>query len=139
MQEQLQKILQKIVEWWKKFNNKQRALILSSIGVVFIALIILAVVMSTPTMKPLYICSDYKEAAKIKEILDADGTIKYETNSDGLIFSVASEDEAAASMLLGANEIPSKAYDINNVLDGSFTATEADKRKKYKEFFQKFI
>lgn len=136
MQEQLQKILQKVVEWWKKFNNKQRVLILSAIGVVFIALIILAVVMATPTMRPLYVCSDYAEAAKIKELLDADGTIKYETNSDGLIFSVASEDEAAASMLLGANEIPSKAYDINNVLDGSFTATEADKQKKYKEFLE---
>ena len=136
MQEQLQKILGKVLDWWKKFNNKQRVLILSSIGVVLIALVILGMVMSTPTMKPLYICEDYTEAAKIKELLDADGTITYETNDDGLIFSVAAEDEAAACMLLGANEIPTQAYDISNVVDGSFTSTEADKQKKYKEYLE---
>ena len=42
MQEQLKKLLEKVLEWWKKFNNKQRVLILSSIGVVIIALVILA-------------------------------------------------------------------------------------------------
>ena len=139
MQEQLQQILEKVLEWWKKFNNRQRIILISAIGVVLIALIILAVVMSTPTMKTLYVCQDYTEASKIKELLDSDGTITYETNSDGLIFSVAAEDEAAACMLLGANEIPSKTYSIENVVNGSFTVTEADKKKLYKEFLeQKF-
>ena len=134
MPEQIQKILDKVLEWWKKFNNKQRVLILSSIGVVIIALVILAVVMSTPKMETLYICEDYKEAAQIKEILDADGTITYDTIDGGLIFRVASEDEAAACMLLGSNEFPTEPYSIDQVLDGSFTATEADKQKKYVEF-----
>lgn len=139
MPEQVKNILNKIVEWWKKFNNKQRMILLSAVGVVMIALGILCWVMTTPTMKPLYVCSDYIEASKIKEILDADGTIKYETTSDGLTFSVPEEDEAAASMLLGANEIPSKAYDIENVISGSFTTTESDTQKKYEYYLeQKF-
>ena len=66
MQEQLKKLLEKVLEWWKKFNNKQRVLILSSIGVVLIALVILAMVMATPSMQTLYICKDYSEAAEIK-------------------------------------------------------------------------
>ena len=139
MPEQIQKILDKVLEWWKKFNNRQRVLILSSIGVVLIALVILGVVMSTPNMQVLYVCESYTEAAKIKEILDADGTITYETNSDGLIFSVSAEDEAAACMLLGANEIPTQPYSIENVVDGSFTRTEADKQKLYADYCeQKF-
>ena len=139
MPEQVKNILGKIAEWWKKFNNKQRMVLLSAVGVVLIALAILCWVMATPTMKVLYICSDYTEAAKIKEILDTDGTIKYETTSDGLTFSVAEKDEGAASMLLGQNEIPSKPYSIENVVSGSFTTTESDTQKKYEHYLeQKF-
>ncbi len=134
MQEQLKKLLEKVLEWWKKFNNKQRILILSSIGVVVIALVILALVMSTPSMQTLYICKDWSEAAEIKKLLDDDGTITYEQVDGGLTFRVAAEDEAAACMLLGSNEFPTKPYSIENVVNGSFTTTEADKKKLYREF-----
>ena len=137
MQEQLKKLLEKVLEWWKKFNNKQRVLILSSIGVVLIALVILAMVMSTPTMQTLYICKDYSEAAKIKELLDSDGNIKYEVVDGGLTFRVAAQDEAAACMLLGSNEFPTAPYSIENVVNGSFTQTEADKQKLYSDYLEK--
>ncbi|MBR4026542.1 MAG: flagellar biosynthesis protein, partial [Lachnospiraceae bacterium] len=113
MPEQVKKILERVLEWWKKFNNKQRAVILSAVGVVVIALVILCVVMTNPAMIVLYTCSDYAEAAKVKEVFDADGTIKYEQTSDGLTFSVPAKDEAAAAMLLGTNEFPAKTYDIS--------------------------
>lgn len=139
MPEQVQKVLDKIIEWWKKFNNKQRVLILSAIAVVLIALGILAVVLATPTLTLLYRCENYTEAAQVKELLDSDETINYSTDDAGLIFYVEKDDEATASMLLGSNEISTVNYSINNVLDGSFTSTEADKTKKYKEFLeQKF-
>lgn len=137
MQEQLKQLLEKVLEWWKKFNNKQRVLILSSIGVVLIALIILGVVMATPTMQTLYICKDYSEAAEIKELLDSNGNIKYEVVDGGLTFRVAAADEAEACMLLGSNDFPTKPYSIDNVVDGSFTRTEADKRKLYAEYLEK--
>lgn len=137
MPEQVQKILDKIIEWWKKFNNKQRALILSAVAVVIIALVILAVVLATPTVTLLYRCENYTEASQIKELLDGDETINYSTSDDGLIFYVEEEDEATASMLLGANEISTVNYSIDNVVDGSFTSTEADKKKKYKEYLEK--
>ena len=35
MPEQLQKILDRVVEWWKKFSNKQRMLIWLEIGYLF--------------------------------------------------------------------------------------------------------
>lgn len=136
MPEQLKQILDKILEWWKKFNNRQRVMIASAIGVVIIALVILAFVMSTPSLTTLYICNDYSEAAAIKEILDTDGTITYETVDGGLVYLVAKEDEAAACMLLATNEFASQVYSIDNVLDGGFTATEADKQKKYKLYLE---
>ena len=44
MPEQLQKILDRVVEWWKKFSNKQRMLLISLTAVVILALVILGVV-----------------------------------------------------------------------------------------------
>ena len=139
MPEQVKKILDKVLDWWKKFNNKQRALLASAVAVVIIALVILGVVMTTPTMEPLHTCKDYAEAAKIKELLAADETINYTFNENTLTFSVESEDVGNASMLLGSSQIELSSYNINNVVDGSFTRTEADKQKLYKDYLeQKF-
>ena len=139
MPEQVKQILDKIVEWWKKFNNKQRIVLISAFSVVMIALIILAVVMTTPSTTVLYRCEDYSEAAKIRDILDSDETISYTFDENSLSFIVNEEDEAAASMLLGSNQIELENYSIDNVIDGSFTKTEADKQKAYKVYLeQKF-
>lgn len=136
MPEQVQKILDQILEWWKKFNNKQRILLGSIVAVVLIALGILAVVMSTPETVDLYICETYAEAAKIKEILDSDGSIEYTFDEDKMAFKVTKEYEASASMLLGSNQISLKNYSIDSVFEGGITTTEADKTKLYKEFLQ---
>ena len=136
MPEQVQKILNQIVEWWKKFNNKQRILLGSIVAVVLIALGILAAVMTTPEKIDLYVCKDYAEAAKIKEILEADDSIEYEFDEDKMAFIVTAENEAAASMLLGTNQISLKNYSIDKVFEGGMTTTEADKQKKYKEYLE---
>lgn len=137
MPEQVKQILDKIVEWWKKFNNRQRVLLISAFSVIMIALIILAVVMTTPSMETLHVCEDYAEAAKIKEILDSDETINYEFVESSLSFRVDEEDLGTASMLLGSSQIELSSYSINNVIDGSFTKTEADKQKAYQDYLEK--
>ena len=137
MPEQVKKILDKIVEWWKKFNNKQRVVLVSAFSVIMIALIVLAAVMTTPTYEHLHTCKDYAEAAKVKEILDGDESIDYTFSEARLSFSVKSEDVANASMLLGSSQIELTSYSINNVINGSFTMTEADKQKAYQDYLEK--
>ena len=46
MPEQVQNILNKITEWWKKFNTKQKALLISIVAVIIVALAILAAVVN---------------------------------------------------------------------------------------------
>ena len=50
----------------EKFNNKQRMLMISSVGVVIIALVILGLVMSKPKMVELVASDDAKQASEIK-------------------------------------------------------------------------
>lgn len=135
MPEQVQKILDRIMEWWKKFNTKQKALLLSIAAVIILALVILALVVSTPTMTTLLICTSTSEASEVKGLLEGEN-IEYEVSDDGLEFKVAQKDMANATILLGANSIPTEGYGIDDVFDGGFSSTEADKSKKYKLFLE---
>jgi len=135
MPEKLKQILNKIVDWWKKFSRKQKMLILSIIGVIVIALVILVVVMSTPEKVTLVTCKNTTESGQVKTLLDKD-SISYEISDDGLTFTVNKKDEANASIVLGSNNIPTSGYSISDVFDGSFSTTEADKQKKYQLYLE---
>ena len=135
MPERLRQILDKIIEWWKKFTFKQKTLIGSLAAVVVIALVILGFVVSRPTWITLKVCESATEASQIVELLE-ESNIDYKTTSDGLGISIKEDDEATAHLLLGSNNITTDAYTIDNVFDGSFSTTEADKEKKYKLYLE---
>ncbi len=136
MPEQIQALLNKILEWWRKFTRRQQILIVSITAVVIVSFIILGVVITRPTMIQLVNCNgDGVQAASVKTILDENG-IAYETSQDGFIFYINEKDEAEANILLGSNSIPSSGYSINDAIDGSFSTTEADKQKKYKLYLE---
>lgn len=128
MPERLKAILDKITAWWKKFNTKQRSVLISIVAVVIVALVILGVVISRPTQVELVEAQSASEASTIKGVLE-DNNISYEVDSK-LVFFVNKSDEVNAIMALGDNGIPAQAYSIDNVTDGSFSTTEADKQKK---------
>ena len=136
MPERIQQILNKILEWWKNFNTKQKALIISIAAVVVVAFSILGYVVTRPTMVPLITCTSAEEASQVKELLEGDN-IAYQVSDDGLSYTINKEDQAQASILLGTNSIPSDGYSISDAIDGSFSTTEADKQKKYKLFLGK--
>ena len=135
MPEQIQAILNRILEWWRKFTRRQQVLIISISAVVIVSFIILAVVITRPTMVQLVQCEDGTQSAAVKELLEGEG-IAYETSDDGFTYYVEEKDYGNANVLLGSNSIPSSGYTINDVIDGSFSTTEADKQKRYKEFLE---
>lgn len=136
MQEQLQKIVNQVLEWWKKYNTRQKVLLGSGVATVILALIILAFVVSRPTMKVLYECANTAEAGEVKKLLDDDGTIPYELSQDGLVFYVDEAYEATASILLGQNGVPTQGFGIEDVFEGGFSSTEADKTKRYRLYLE---
>lgn len=135
MQERLRSIPKQLLEWWNKFSVRQKTLIASIALAVVVGLAIVAKIVTTPTMVPIRTCEDAKEAAEVKQLLEAEG-IEPEISNDGLSFSVKSQDEANAVIALGQNGIPASGYDFNNVFDGGFSTTEADKTKKYQRYLQ---
>ena len=69
MPEQLQKIIDRLQEWWKKYNTRQKALLISIVAVVLGALGLLAFVVSRPTMDILVECASTAEAGEVKNVL----------------------------------------------------------------------
>ena len=64
MPEQVQKVLDRILEWWKKFNTKQKTLLISIVAVVLVALAILAAVVSKPKMVTLVTRSEERRVGE---------------------------------------------------------------------------
>lgn len=104
---------------------------------------ILTFVVTRPKMVSLVTCEDTKQASQVKELLESDGKITYQIENDNLTFKVNSKDESAAALLLGSNGITAYQYTteyaIDNVFDGGFSSTEADKAKKFQLYLEENI
>jgi flagellar M-ring protein FliF len=129
------KLLERIKEWWNKFKPRQKTIIIVVLVVILLAFAILIAVLSRKQYVNLVNCDSTKEAAEIKDLLDEEG-LDYKVSSDGLSFTILSTQTSDANLLLGANNIPTAAYTIDDVLDGSFSTTEADKQKKYRLYLE---
>lgn len=135
--EKVREIINRIVEWWKRFTKKQKILLGGLSATVVIALAILAFVMTRPSYNTLVVAESTKEAASIKELLDSNSNIDYKIMDDDLTFKVNTKDETDAKYLLGTNKIVTDDYTLSDVVDGSFSTTEADKTKKYQLYLEK--
>ena len=136
MVQKLQSIPKKILEWWNKFDTKQKTIIVSVVLGVIVMLALVVTLLAKPKYTVLAVCENTRETAQIRDLLDGEG-LNYRISDDGLTISIKDSELSSANVLLGANNIPSQDYsNISSVTDGGFSTTEADKQKKYKEFLQ---
>lgn len=138
MVEKLKSIPGRILEWWNKFDSKRKLIIASSALVVIVALALLGFVLMQPAMTTLTVCETTKDASDIKSLLESEG-ITPQISDDGLTIKVKKKDISAANLALGANGFPAADYDLDSVFDGGFSATEADKKKKYTAYLEEKI
>lgn len=135
MPERIQKILNRVLEWWNRFTVRQKTLIIIIVAAVIMALAILITVLNRPEYVLLGQYDNTNEASEVNDILQS-ANITPKVSSDGLRIEVDKKQESAANLLLGANNIQSAAYSIENVTSGGFAATEADKQRRYEVFLE---
>ena len=135
VQEYLKKLWDRILAWWGKFTTKQKTLIISVTAGVVVALVIVVTLVRMPQYTTLIVCDTTKQTSEVKTLLD-DNNITYKISADGLTVTVLKGQMSDATILLGANDIPTAGYDISNVFSGGFSTTEADKEKKYKLYLE---
>ena len=127
--ERLRELGNKILEWWNRFTAKQKTLIVSGIAVVILAIVIIVNRLIQPEYILLRECETTAEAAEVRDLLEEEN-MTYTISDDGLTIRILREELSDANLLLGANNIQSADYTIDNVTSGSFSTTESDKQKK---------
>lgn len=130
MPERLRQIPNQVLEWWNKFTTRQKTIIIAVAAVIILAIAILVTFLTRKQYEVLATCETTKEASEIAELLKSN-SMEYKTNTEGTIVYVVDDQLSEARLLLGANNITSDAYTIENVTDGGFSTTESDKQKRY--------
>ncbi len=136
MDEKLKDIQKKAVEFWKKYDKKQKTLMISITAAVLITLVILAIVMTRPTYKLLIECADSVEAADVTNILK-ENAIEYTTENDGLNVYVEEENYVNCTYLIAQNGIVARAFTLEAYLENSsFSTTSEDSNRMWKVYLE---
>ena len=130
MADRLRELLNKVLEWWKKVSTKQKTFIVSAAAGIVLAFAILFSILMRPQYIMLLSCESTKEASEVTKLL-GDAGLDYKVSDDGYQIRINKKQQSEANLLLGANDIQSYAYTIDNVTSGGFSTTEADKQKRY--------
>ncbi len=137
MDERLKDIQKKVVDFWQKYDRKQKTLIISITAVVIIALVIMAMVLTTPRYESeLITCNDTVEAADVTSLLSAEG-IEYRAEENGLRIMVQDKDLITATYLIAQNGLTATAYTMEAyTADSSFSTTSTDRDRQYQKYLE---
>lgn len=136
MEERLKQLLNRVLEWWNKFTKKQHMIMIIIAATVIAGIVVMVAVLNRTQYETIRVCENTAEASEIKTLLDGEG-IPVTVSTDGLTIKVDANRLSDANLLLGANGFTVLGYGIENVTDGGFSTTEADKQKKYVVYLEK--
>jgi len=135
MQERIRELLQRVLDWWNKFTTKQKTFIVAAIAGIILTLAIVITILSQPQYVVLINCDTTKAASEVTELLDGE-SLDYKVSDDGYQIKINKDQQSQANLLLGANDIQSNAYTIDNVTSDGFSTTESDKQKRYELYLE---
>lgn len=136
MDEKLKDIQKKAVEFWKKYDKKQKTLMISITAAVLITLIIMAIVLTRPTYKLLIECADAVEAADVTDALTEEG-IEYTTENEGLNIYVEEENYTNATYLIAQDGIVARAFTLEAYMENvGFSTTKEDKDRMWQKYLE---
>ncbi len=144
MLDKLKEMPEKLLEFWNKYTAKQKAIIISVIVTVLLAIAILVFVLTRTQYTHLVTLEDETSVTELRELLDAEGiAYEYDNTSAGYEISVDQSKTTDAMLLMGSNEIvgSTSTSDMNweDALDNGIDTTEGEKNRKYTLAFQSEI
>ena len=134
MNERLKAIQKRAVDFWNKYNRKQKTMMISITLAVIILLIVMVVMFTKPTYVTLVECDSASTASDVKDSLN-DAGISF-TITNNYVVKVKSEDKVEAEMAIATSGVIAKEYTIDQALSGGMSTTEADKQKRYKAYLE---
>lgn len=134
MLDRIKKIPVQLYAIWNKYTKKQKTIIISIVGAVFLALILLVVLSNQITYTKLFKFEDNKEAIATIEVLEEAG-IPYQASDDLLQIDVDESRKQEAQILLTTNDIISEEdFGTQELLENDLSTTKTDKELKLNLF-----
>ncbi|MBP3339014.1 MAG: hypothetical protein J6L69_06395 [Lachnospiraceae bacterium] len=137
MNDKVKDLQKKVVDFWNKYDKKQKKMIISITLVLIIAVVIMAYVLTKPTYVELITCDDLTSAANVKDIL-VENTIDYETTNNNLTFMVKEENLTEATYLIAQEGFTATDYTLEEYANqvSSFSTTSADRERYYLKYLE---
>lgn len=133
MPDRIQQIFQRFLDFWNRYNRKQKTIVLSSLAAVILTLVILVAILSHPQYEHLTNCENYNEMSKITTLLKDNG-YPYQTNEASMTILVRSQDLLDVKMLLATSDIETTDYTYQEYFSSiGISTTESDKLTMYQE------
>ena len=138
MLDKLKEIPGKILEWWNKFTNKQKTVIVAMVAAVVFTFAIIVYVFSRPNYVRLDTYETSQEASKVIDILNAAG-VTHKESADLLTIDVESSQIAQANYALAAAGYTPGDLAYEDVVKVGMSTTSADRETMTTIFLQKQI
>ena len=136
MLDRIKKILNRLIESWKKLTTKQKSLIISVFVGVICTVGILAFVLTRTKYEKLITCEDTKQANEVVELLE-ENQIAYKLDNNSTVVSVDTKSYDAAQLLLGANNLTADSgMTMEQLFDNSMSTTESERKLKSNIYWQ---
>ncbi len=136
MADKLKEIPGKILEWWNKFTNKQKTIIVAMAAAVIFTFVIIMYTFSRPQYIELGTYESRESAAKIIDILNEAG-ITHRESADARTVEVLVSQESQANYALGAAGYVPDSLSYSSFVETSMSTTSADRENMYKDYLQK--
>lgn len=136
MLDRLKKLLNNIIEFWKKLSIKQKSLIISVFVCTLCTIGILTFVLTRKDYKKLVECEDTKQSNEVVDLLK-ENQIDYKLENDSIVVYVDKKSYDAAQLLLGANDIATNSdMTMEELFNNDMSTTESERKLKSNIYWQ---
>lgn len=137
--EWLKSLPKKFLDWWEHFTSRQKIAITALAVCVIFAFVILIVSVTKPQYVRIFRAENPVDAQTAIDLLKSTDGMDYKTSEDGLEIFINRKNYTEANLLLGSNNIYTSAFGIDNVSEGGFTSTEADRQRRYVVYLESMM
>lgn len=136
MPDKIKQIPGKILEIWKKYSKKQRAIILSVTGIVIITLVILVIILNRTQYTELATFKDVNTTKSATDILEAAG-IAYRVEDDTMTVSVDVKQKTDATFALASSTLAQdNLFTMDDLFKTDMSTTSSDKKLRLAMFMK---
>lgn len=133
MADKLKEIPGKILEWWKKFTNKQRTIIVAIVAAVIFTFVIILYVFTRPQFTHLNTFESSSEAAKVIDILD-DAGITHQESADLRTIEVLTDQLSQANYAMASAGYQPDNMKMSDIVSSGMSTTSWEQQKQYQDY-----